>query len=119
MNKLEEFKEAIDQRLLTSPSELVGETIKACIFAWGEGMYTLFDSGYISIISSAGGYDGEVMLSRHADQWDDFQYLAKIGAITEEDFEEFNRIRDEQHKSFREAKERADYEKLKKKFDNK
>lgn len=105
-----------------------GKTISGAIFFDGyyhDSVVIGFTDGSYARLTSNSGYDGEASLEIEEPEWDDIlgenedRYVS-LGVITAEELltEKQRRLDEEQRrKSWRELHERAEYEKLKRKFE--
>ena len=105
-------------RLLTNPDQLVGRTIQAVERDWCDGLYLLLDNGQVAIINAERGYEDSVELNfkDSVNQWDDLDNLVEIGVVTAEQHAQWKAEEAEENKRNVEARERAEFEKLRRKF---
>lgn len=104
--------------LVTDPDQLVGRTITKVKRDWSARLYLLLDSGQVAIINAERGYEDSVELNfeNSVNQWDDLDNLVDLGVVSAAAHDKWRADEAQENKRNVEARERAEFEKLRRKF---
>lgn len=111
LNKLKDL-------MVTNSDDLVGRKITGVERDWNDGLYLAFDDGRFAIIKAARGYEDSVELEfeTSVNQWDDLDNLVDLGIVPEASRDAYVAYQQAESKKATEARERAEFEKLRRKF---
>ncbi len=114
------LKEKLKEKLLTFPSELVGEKIAAVkLDGYPDTLYLRFSSGNFAMVGvELFDNDSDLSLKDEVYPWDDFSSLVEIGVMTQSQKDDHNADLTEKQERATEKHERAQLTRLQAKYIN-
>lgn len=111
----------LEKNLIKDSDHLVGKTIKqAYLSCYPECLYLRLHDDQFCMVQATPSYENTVDLEfkEDVDSYQDYDHLVKIGIMTQTQVDDHRKAAADYREKQRLAQDRAEYEKLKKRFDN-